>query len=232
MSPREFCFAGQDPWCDALVARFDGVVREAIATRGEASLLVSGGNTPQPLFERLATADWDWSRVHVTLADERWVPADHPHSNERLVRSTLLADPKTSGARFTGLYTGDALPGAAGPALEARLAEVPRPFDLVLLGMGADGHTASLFPGQPETVRAFSEHCEWVANEAPDAPRERISLGPATLLDTRLLVFLLRGAEKWDVYRMALQDKNVATLPAGFFLRAADVPVEVYWSSR
>lgn len=230
--PREHCFAGADPWADALAGRVEEIVRTAISERGMASLVLSGGSTPVPLFERLAGIDWDWSRLHLTLADERWVTAEDPASNERLVRETLLVRPSARQAHFTGLYTGAALPAAACEEVTDRINALPRPFDLVLLGIGDDAHTASLFPAQPDSARAFSEGLVCVQNEAPTEPRLRLSLGPGALLDARQIIFHLRGAGKWDVYRAALAETDTLQAPAGYFLRAESVPVDVYWSSR
>ncbi len=230
--PTEHCFAGTDPWCDALVSRINELVLAALAMRGSASLVVSGGSTPVPLFRRLALAEWPWENVHITLADERWVASNSEHSNEGLVRSNLLSEPAAAAARFTGLYNGAALPGAACEEIAANIAALPRPFDVVLLGIGDDGHTASLFPGQRGTRDAFAESSVCVANEAPQEPRQRISLGPGALLDARQIIFHLRGAAKWDVYQAALKAPEPASMPAAYFLTQQQVPVDVYWTSR
>lgn len=117
----------------------------SLRKRNAASLVVSGGSTPAPLFDALSTRELDWSRVTVTLADERWVPADHKDSNEALVRNRLLVGNAASAA-FVSLYEPGCSPIEAQSVVAQRLGSMPLPFDVVLLGMGNDGHTASFSP--------------------------------------------------------------------------------------
>lgn len=126
----------------------------AISDRGTASLVVSGGRSPVKLFERLRTQSLDWSHVSVALADERWLDPADPASNERLVRDVLRKDPAAT-ARFTGLKNGAATPDLGAESAWQTVAGVSRPLDIVVLGMGDDGHTASLFPGSPNLLRAL-----------------------------------------------------------------------------
>lgn len=120
-------------------------LQAAIASRDQATLAVSGGKTPLPLFARLSRSDIEWDKVTVTLVDERWVPEQHPDSNARLVKTGLLKG-RARYARFLGLMTGAADPFTAEEQLDRRLGELPLPLDVVVLGMGEDGHTASYFP--------------------------------------------------------------------------------------
>ena len=171
-------------------------LREGIYQRGRASLVLSGGRTPRGLFARLAAALLAWDCVTITLADDRWVPEDHPDSNARSVREALLRG-NAAQARFVPLYRDTAAPWSALADSSAALATLPRPFDAVVLGMGEDGHTASLFPGQPLDTEA------WVVPVlgAPKPPPERVSLGLRALRSARRLLVLATGTDK----RVALE---------------------------
>ncbi len=216
---------------EALAGRIAADLSAALAARGGASLVVSGGRSPAPLFERLSGITIDWSRVHIALADERWVPATDAASNERLVRETLLTG-HAAAARFTPLKNGAAT--AAGGARDAwqALAGIPRPFDQVLLGMGDDGHTASLFPDSPNLERALDAAAApaCVDMRAPTAPAERLSLNLAALLDSRRIVILITGDSKWRTYHEASGAGAVQKMPVRAVLRQQRTPVDVVWA--
>jgi 6-phosphogluconolactonase len=203
----------------------------AIAARSLASLVVSGGRSPVPLFERLRTMAVDWSRVCVALADERWVDPRDPASNERLVREVLLQD-AAAAARFTGLKNDHAGPELGAGAAWDTFKGVPRPFDVVVLGMGDDGHTASLFPDSPNLGRALDDSAPagCVRMRSPTAPEERLSLNLTALLDSRRIVILITGERKWQTYIAALGPGAVERMPVRAVLRQRRVPVEVQWS--
>jgi 6-phosphogluconolactonase len=204
----------------------------ALADRGRASLVVSGGRSPVKLFEVLRTQALDWSRVSVALADERWVDPADAQSNERLVREVLLKD-AAAAARFTGLK-GDADSPESGAARAwERLDGVPRPFDVVVLGMGDDGHTASLFPGSPNLAAALDAHAApaCVGMRAPVAPHARLSLNVAALLDSRRIVILITGESKWTTYTAASGPGAALQMPVRAVLRQSRTPVEVVWSA-
>ena len=180
----------------------------AIALRGVAVLCVSGGKSPIALFEALRVQPIDWSRVRVTLTDERCVPCTHPDSNASLVRQHLLQD-RASAAQFVPLVaeaheplpSPDVLARAASLALQAA-----GRVDVLVLGMGADGHTASLFPQAPNLVEALDpnnpEAC--VAIEPPaSAPYARVTQTLAQLLRARHIVLPLSGADKLATLRLA-----------------------------
>lgn len=216
---------------DAITIRLE----EAIAARGVASLIVSGGTAPKPLFETLAQRDLPWEKVMVSLADERWVDPASPDSNERLVRTTLLTG-RAKHARFVPLKTRHALPAQGEHECEAELAAVPSPFDVVVLGMGEDGHTASLFPGADKLVAALDmssgRQCQAITPKVlpSNAPYPRMTMTLPRLLDSRWIALLLAGREKLDVYRQAQAGENVADMPVRAVLRQDRTPVVTYWA--
>lgn len=204
-------------------------LRQALEARGRASLAVSGGSTPKLFFQALSQASLDWSRVSVTLADERWVPTDHNDSNERLVREQLLQN-NAAKARFIGLKQPGAAAGDGQEACEQALAALPWPLDVLILGMGNDGHTASLFPEAPELDQALARdnprRC--IAIHPPAVPQARISLTRSALTQARQTVLHLRGEAKLDTLKQALGNLGaVSEMPIRAFLKPR---LRVYWS--
>ena len=175
----------------ALAEMVAGKLREGVRRRGSASMVLSGGRTPRGLFARLAATRLPWDRIRITLADDRWVPADHPDSNERTVRSVLLQH-EAAAARFVPLYNGAPDPWSGLDAAQTALAQLPRPFDVVLLGMGEDGHTASLFPGHAHDPAGLVH----AVHGAPKPPPDRVSLGLAALNDADEVIILVAGEGK------------------------------------
>lgn len=209
---------------DAIAAR----LAAAIAARGTASLVVSGGRTPIGLFERLSCAQIRWDAVTVTLADERWVEAAHADSNERLVRSHLLRN-AAAAARFVPLKNAAATPEAGVAATAAALGSIARPFDVVLLGMGDDAHTASLFPGAAELEAGLTAAASCLAVRPPHAPHARMSLTLKSLLDSRSILVQIAGASKRSVLERASEPGAVEIMPIRAILQQRTVPVEIYW---
>ncbi|MFK7890608.1 MAG: 6-phosphogluconolactonase [Granulosicoccus sp.] len=178
-----------------------------IDSNGAASLVVSGGSTPAPVFKHLSAADIDWQNVSVTLADERWVPADHPDSNERLVRSTLLVD-KASVASFVPLYLAALDVEAAETAVATAVGAMRQPFTVVILGMGEDGHTASLFPDAPaqQLHRAMQVEQPAIvcAMHPPSVDQARMTLSRSALLNADRRYLHITGESKQQVLLDAL----------------------------
>src|SRR5579863_3235635 len=191
-----------------------GSLTAAIGARGLASLVVSGGRSPVRLFEILRSQPLDWSRVCVALADERWVAPEDTSSNEHLVRSVLLQD-RAASARFHGLKNGAPTPDLGAVSAWETFARVPRPFDAVILGMGDDGHTASLFPGSPNLPSALNPAAAagCVGMRAPTPPQARLSLNLTALLDSRRIVALITGEAKWRTFAAACAPGPTEEMP-------------------
>lgn len=212
-------------FADELVA----ILNSGIQARGRASLVVSGGRTPVKLFETLSQADVDWSKVDVTLADERWVGEEDDASNTRLVKAHLLQN-KASAARFVALKTtrDDASEGTI--EAEANLASMSQPFDALILGMGEDGHTASLFPCSDEVQDGLNMNSgrTCIAVTPKTAPHQRISLTLPALLHSRNIFLHLTGQKKRDVLEDAMQEKDEAKKPVTAVINRA--PVTLMWA--
>ena len=220
-----------DTLSQQLAAGIAADLAAAIEARGRASLVVSGGRSPVKLFECLRTLAIDWSRVCVALADERWVDPSDPASNERLVRDELLKD-AAAAARFTGLKNECATPELGAGLAWSTFNGVPRPFDVLVLGMGDDGHTASLFPDSPNLQLGLDEAAAagCIGMRSPVAPEARLSLNLPALLDSRRIVILITGESKWRTYIAAAQAGAVERMPVRAVLRQRRTPVEVIWS--
>lgn len=169
-------------------------IKQALLTHDRASLAVPGGTTPGPIFDTLCAVDLDWSRVDVLLTDERWVPESSDRSNTALLRRRLLVN-RAAAAQLIPLY-------ADAPAPEDRLADLTAglaaalPLSVVLLGMGVDMHTASLFPGADQLELALTGDAPLVAMRAPGAPEPRITLSAAVLNAAMARHIVIVGAEK------------------------------------
>ena len=216
----------------ALAASIADELRAAITERGEASLAVSGGKSPIVLFEQLRSQKLDWSKVKVTLVDERCVAHEHADSNTALVRKHLLQD-AASAATFVPLFNAlpsevsdAALPGLVNKANQL-LSVLTFPLDVVVLGMGEDGHTASLFPAAPglEAALASPGPIAWV--RPATAPHARLTLTLPVLLMARHVHLPLSGETKLKVYQAATQGSN-PELPISLLLNSPACEVQVW----
>lgn len=221
-------FASGTELAEALADRIAGALADALHERGTATLAVSGGTTPVALFQALARRGLDWPRVIVTLVDERFVPPDNARSNARLVRENLLTG-DAADARFVPLYHPAATIDAAAEEAARPIAGLPRPFDVVVLGMGSDGHTASFFPDAPNLPELLdnSKGRDVLPVVAESAGEPRLTLPMQTIRAARLLVLHIEGEDKKQVLTAALaaHDKPVsaAFAPAG-------AAVQIYWA--
>lgn len=214
----------------ALAGEIKVDLEEAVGIRGAASLVVSGGTTPKRLFGVLSAEALPWDKVWLTLADERWVDSTDEASNERLVREHLLINAAAS-AHFVGLKNPAPTPEAGADWARRALTRVPHPYDVVMLGMGLDGHTASLFPGSLALAKALdpTTPAGCVAVNSLTAPHARMSLNLAALLDARRIVLHIEGEAKWEVYQRARAGGSLAEMPVRAILQQKEVPVDVYW---
>lgn len=225
---RQRCFGDAAAMATALAEDVAQILRGALAARGQASLRASGGRSPIAFFQSLSTQALDWSQVSIGLVDERWVPADHPDSNARLLREHLLCN-AASAAQFVPLANAAATPEAGLAQAEQAQAGIAPDCDVLVLGMGEDGHTASLFPDADETAAAMRmDNPALLAAVHPrGAPHARISLTLPALLRARHLLLPIQGATKRAVLERAVQ-ASPEQLPVAAILRSV-TPLTVYY---
>lgn len=211
--------------CDSVT----GKLKAAIARRGQAVLVLSGGRTPLSLFALLSKVEIDWGKVIITLADERWVSTDHNDSNARALAENLLVG-RASASTFVSLYCDQPSARKGVEVIAERLHFLDRPADIVLLGMGEDGHTASLFPGADQIDAALDpEGCAKVAAITPlAAPHERMTLTLPVLAATDCLIVHITGAKK----RQLLEQIRAGDmdLPIGRVLAGARHQPHLFWA--
>ncbi len=210
--------------CEAAAAEVIFRLRRALGARARARVALAGGGTPRELHERLLAAPWrdavDWSRVEVFWGDERCVPPDHPASNYRMARETLLDRLPVAPAAVHRI-PGELSPDEAAARYAATLGNVP--LDLVILGMGGDGHTLSIFPDTPEPAPGVRV----VSTRAPVAPRARVSLTLETVSRAGAALVLVTGAAKAAMIDRILGERLAGrpVLPAARVALAGGVPI-------
>ena len=233
---REFFFEQRNHLFTALVAECQDVLSEGVSKHGQATLLVSGGTTPAPLYEALSKSDLNWKKIKVALVDERWVDGQHAASNEALIRRSLLIN-NARNVEFTGMKNPAATAAAGQAETEGRYAKLPQPFTLSIVGMGADGHTASLFPhakGLSEALDPNSQQLTAAINatqsEVTGANTERLTLTRNGLLKSERIIILFTGEDKLAVFSKAQQPGPIEDMPIRALLQQEQVPIELYWA--
>jgi 6-phosphogluconolactonase len=209
---------------------FQTSLADIIKKRRKASLALAGGTTPGPLYEALSNAPLNWEKVSITLTDERWVHPEDPASNEFLVRDTLMRR-RAAVATFVPLKTNHAKASGGAATAEKRIGPI-MPFDIVLLGMGPDGHIASLIPGAEgydaaADIASTRKLAGIHAVNAAGSP-ERMTLTVPGILASRRIVLLFMGNDKLTVYNEAKEGKG--TSPMRDLLAQKKVPVHAFWA--
>ncbi len=211
----------------AAALKIETALRVAITANGKASLMVSGGSSPKPIYRALSHADLGWEHVTIGLVDERWVEAGQAGSNEAFIRENLLQNAAAQ-ARFIGMKTPHDAPSQAIETLTAAFADCPQPFDVCVMGMGLDGHTASWFPNaqgleaaldkeNPQTFCAVNAQGCPVAGDYP----QRMSLTLSAVLAAKDIILFIPGEAKRDVY-LAASGKPQTEAPVKTLSKAGD----------
>lgn len=222
-------FDASEDLIDAVVGDVSFIIESALDARGQALVAFPGGSTPKPILEKLAQANIRWKSVTIIPTDDRLVPVDSPLSNVAMIAKIFI--PK--GARVLPITSDAADYRLAGNAANARLADLHWPPDLVWLGMGADGHTASIFPGPDmETALESSKEIRAVGVAPdpmpPEAPVNRVTLTGAAIGAARTAILVINGAKKRDVLEKAIEDGRKSSYPIGRVLEKIVVPVDIY----
>ncbi|MEN9657097.1 MAG: 6-phosphogluconolactonase [Pseudomonadota bacterium] len=225
-------FVSKDELDQQLADFIAQALSEAIAARGQAGIAVSGGRTPAGMFKALRVKELDWSKVIITLADERWVAPDHADSNERLTRENLLQD-KAASATFISQVSSAQTAHEGQATIEARLAALPAPLDVLILGMGDDGHTASLFPKAAELEAACASTARCAAVTPPAAPHQRITLTLPTLAAARSVIVHITSDSKKALLKDALLEQKTETqlFPIRRVLDQCNGLKQVFWAA-
>lgn len=218
---------------EELTARIVNDLKQAIEKKGQASIAVSGGKTPIPLFTLLSQQDLEWNRVYITLVDDRWVDDTDDASNEKLVMTYLLQN-KAKFANFVGLKNSCDNPFDGAEVTEQILDKVPMPFDVLILGMGEDGHTASLFPGADNLKLGLDMHSNRkVIGMTPlTAPLDRITLTLPIILGSKNIYLHLIGESKIKVLEQAEKGTDVNQMPIRAVLQQDKANVVGFWAPR
>lgn len=201
----------------------------AIEEREVGLIALSGGSSPVPVFQALRNHPLDWGKVIVAQVDERWVSQDAADSNARLIRENLLQG-EAAAARFVTMKTEAATAAAAQLEVEAAYRALPLPFDVILLGMGEDGHTASLFSGARQLDNGLTTDRLTLAIDPPSAPHERMSLSLFGLTQSRFIAIQISGEAKREAYARAQEEGSINDLPIRAILRQRRVPTHVWIS--
>ena len=215
---------------DAVAGDVGFIIDSAVDARGSSLIAVPGGTTGPKIFPKLAAQSLPWKKVAIIPTDDRLVPMDDERSNVRAIAKTFLP----LGARVVPIAADIADYRLAGNSADARLQDLPWPPDLVWLGVGKDGHTASIFPGPdmqdaldaPKTRRAVGVMPDPLPKDAPVA---RVTLTRAAILSARTILITITGDDKRELLEQAIADGQSSKLPIGRVLAEAEQPIDIHW---
>ncbi|WP_343345713.1 6-phosphogluconolactonase [Sphingomicrobium sp. XHP0239] len=221
----------RDEMAAAVAGDIGFIIESAIEARGESLVAFPGGSTPLPIYEKLAEKQLPWKRVTIIPGDDRLVPVDSDLSNIRAIAQAMIS----TGARIYPIAAENDDYVMAGHAADARLKSLKWPPDVVWLGMGTDGHTASLFPGPDLDAAMDAPKAKLAMGVKPDpmpedAPVERVTLTRAAILQARAITVSITGQEKRDILEAGLEDGQSSKLPIVRVLAESEFPIDIHWA--
>ncbi|MEO8001967.1 MAG: 6-phosphogluconolactonase [Arenimonas sp.] len=226
-------FANREKFNEALVQRLAGTLQSASLSQGHVLLGLSGGTTPMPVYQALSQKELAWNRIKLVLVDERWVANNHADSNERNIREAFAGNALAE-KNIIGLWSEKADLESAAIAADQKLAAINEVMDVVLLGMGEDGHFASLFPSGTEFDHAISttgSRFVFPISPMPDhATHPRLSMSLAYIQRAKRIILAITGEKKRLILKQAITEGNSHRLPIAALFTANSPAVEVYWS--
>ena len=220
-----------DELAEAVAGDVAFIIESALDARGEALIALPGGKTPLPIYAKLAAAKLNWKKVTIVPTDERLVELSDPRSNIRAIAQAFLP----TGARVFPINSDIADYKLAGNSANAKLADLKFPLDLAWLGVGSDGHTASIFAG-PDLEDALNapkgRHAIGVMPDPlpPEAPVARVTLTRSAILSARTVLITITGQDKRDLLEGAIEDGQSSKLPIGRVLAEAEQPIDIHWA--
>lgn len=227
-------FDSKDALTQALSSSLEERLVSGIKADGRAVLMVSGGSSPAPAYKHLSNLELDWESIDIAMVDERWVDANHEKSNEAFIKNTLLQN-HAAKANFITMKNEAPTAQQGSEACEAAYQSLKRPFDITILGMGPDGHTASLFPhaeGLEQGLTTDNLVCAINAIESDVTGKitERMTLTLNAIAQSKVVKLLISGEEKLAVYKAAKASGEVKDMPLRAVLNHPEINVEVYWA--
>lgn len=222
-------FKTREKLVDSLKEAIMEALSSAIDSKGFGTLVLSGGSTPIELLKKLSLVEFEWEKVRVTLVDERWVDASSDKSNEKLVRTHFLVN-NAKNARFFHLKTDGKYAKDSLTTVGVTLEKLSHELDVVVLGMGLDGHTASFFPHSKELEHALSTEDLVCATTATLEPKERITLSRSYLISATHLFLHIEGKEKKEVFTRASKSDDVSSMPIIAMMQQTQPLLEVYYA--
>ena len=232
----EFLLNDRQSLYDSVANRIASLLTRGIEKRGRASFIVPGGSTPAPVFEKLSNLSLLWHNVLVAPSDERWVSVEHEQSNQNLIQRSLLIN-HAAKAQIMSLKNTAETASEGELAAAKSISVLPQPYDVVMLGMGNDGHFASLFPNSKPIAAAMDPESDkkCIAIDASGCPvageyPHRMSLTLSAILDSQLIILLVTGKEKLAVLRQAAQENDPLSKPVAALLTQRKTPLEIYWA--
>lgn len=226
---KERFYRNRENLFESLTDHCQQTLEQACVDNGQASFMVSGGSTPAPLYQKLARRVMSWQKINVALVDDCWDEPNSENSAQGLVQKTLLQH-NALDCPFTGLKSKHKSAEQGAGLANADYNSLPNPWDLTILGMGVDGHTASLFADLNDTNQASVQDSEDLVVAVTDDNVEHITLTKTGLMRSKQIVLLITGEEKLATFRQAQQETDHNKMPVSALLQQTQVPVQVFWA--